>query len=56
MTIEDTTQAIRIHLGKIKSNALMMANAQSALDRNRYLQNLARELKKALTLLDSLKS
>ena len=56
MTIEETAQKIREHLGKTKSNALMMANAQSALDRNRYLQGFSRELKKAIALLETLKT
>jgi hypothetical protein len=55
MTIEETAQKIRSHLGKLKSSALMMANAQSALDRNRYLQKLSIELKAAVELLDKLK-
>ncbi len=53
MTNEETTQKIREHLGRVRSSALMMANAQSATDRNRYLQTLAKELQKALALLDT---
>jgi hypothetical protein len=56
MTTEETAQKIREHLGKAKSNALMMANAQSALDRNRYLQKLAGEFKTIAGLLDKLKN
>ena len=54
MTTEEIAQKIREHLGKAKSNALMMANAQSALDRNRYLQKLSGEFKTVVALLDKL--
>lgn len=47
---------LRQHLGKIRSAALMMAHAQSAIDRNRYLQNVSQELKAALALLDKLEA
>jgi hypothetical protein len=54
MTTEEIAQKIREHLGKAKSSALMMANAHSALDRNRYLQKLSVEFKAAVALLDKL--
>jgi hypothetical protein len=54
MSPADTAKKVREHLGKIKANALMMAHAQSALNRERYLQNLSKELKAAVVLLERL--
>ena len=54
MSPAETAKKVREHLGKTRSTALMMAHAQSALDRERYLQNLSKELKAAFLLLDKL--
>ncbi len=54
MTQQEMAKKVREHLGKIKSSALMMSAAQSALDRNRYLRDLSIELKKAHVLLEQL--
>jgi hypothetical protein len=54
MTREEIGKKIREHLGSAKSSALMMANAQRALDRNRYLQSLSREIKEAISLIEKL--
>ena len=54
MSPADTAKKVREHLGKIKANALMMAHAQSALNRERYLQNLSKEMKAAVVLLERL--
>ena len=54
MANEDVVKKIRVHLGKTKASALMMSSAQSAVDRNRYLQLLSKELKAVITLLDKL--
>ena len=56
-TAAESTEAaikLKLHLGKIRSASLMMANAQSMLDRNRYLQNISKELKAAFTLIEKL--
>ncbi len=54
MSSAEIAQKIKEHLGKAKSAALMMANAHSALDRARYLQNLSKEFKAVLALLEKL--
>jgi hypothetical protein len=54
MSPAETAKKVREHLGKTKASALMMAHAQSALDRERYLQTLSQELKAAVTLLEKL--
>jgi hypothetical protein len=54
MSSAETAKKVREHLGKTRSAALMMAHAQSALDRERYLQTLTKELKSAVTLLEKL--
>ena len=54
MAPAEIAQKTREHLGKIKAAALMMANAQSSLDRTRYLQTLSKELKATVTLLEKL--
>jgi hypothetical protein len=54
MSPAETAKKVREHLGKTKAAALMMAHAQSSLDRERYLQNLSKELKAAVLLLEKL--
>ncbi|GEM_PF-4054199 len=54
MTPAEIAQKMREHLGRVRSAALMMANAQSALNRERYLQNISKEMKSAFALLDKL--
>ena len=56
MAPAEIPQKIKEHLGKAKSAALMMANAHSALDRARYLQNLSKEFKAVLELLEKLQN
>jgi hypothetical protein len=54
MNREEIARKLREHMGRIRSNALMMAHAHSALDRNRFLQNLTGELKKITALVEKL--
>ena len=54
MSPAEIAKKAREHLGKTRSAALMMANAQSSLDRERYLQTLTKELKAAVALLEKL--
>ena len=54
MACEESVKKIREHLGKVKASALMMSSAQSAVDRNRYLQLLAKEMKNAVNLLEKI--
>ena len=54
MASEDSIKKIREHLGKVKASALMMSSAQSAIDRDRYLQNMAKELKAIMALLEKI--
>jgi hypothetical protein len=54
MSPAEIAQKTRQHLGRAKASALMMANAQSSLNRERYLQTLSKELKAAVALLEKL--
>jgi hypothetical protein len=54
MSQAEIVQKTREHLGKTKAAALMLANQQSSLNRERYLQILSKELKAAVALLDKL--
>jgi hypothetical protein len=54
MSPAEIAKKSREHLGKTKAAALMMANAQSSLDRERYLQTLSKELKAVVALLEKL--
>jgi len=54
MSPAEIAQKIRQHLARAKASALMMANAQSSLNRERYLQTLSKELKAAVALLEKL--
>jgi hypothetical protein len=54
MSQAEIVKKTREHLGKTKAAALMLANQQSSLNRERYLQILSKELKAAVALLDKL--
>jgi hypothetical protein len=54
MSPAETAKKVREHLGKTRSAALMMAHAQSALNREAYLKILSKELKAAVLLLEKL--
>jgi hypothetical protein len=56
MSPAEIAKKTRERLGKTKAAALMMAHAQSSLDRSRYLQILSKELKAAVALLEKLEN
>jgi hypothetical protein len=51
---KDLAEKIRLHLRKAKASTLMIAHAQSPLDRQKYLKLMSDEMKRAVALVDRL--